>query len=108
MWGDDQGENDGVNIDDSGDYIDVAVNAGDGDDATSTLSNPPIFPCRESVPRGVPDFSPSLPLGMILIKIYHDIMISMKIEIKIPLPGEKSSAGAAGWFWIAKRHGLEQ
>ena len=105
MWADVHGENDEVNIDDSGDDIDVAVNVGDGDDATSTLSNPPIFPCRESVPRGGPDFSPSLPLGMILIKLYHDIMISMKSEIN--LPGEKSSAGAAGWFRIAKRHGLE-
>ena len=95
MWGDVHGENDEVNIDDSGDDIDVAVNVGDGDDATSTLSNPPIFPCRESVPRGGPDFSPSLPLGMILIKLFHDIMISMKSEIKINLPGEKSSAGAA-------------
>ena len=62
MWGDDYGENDEVNVDDSGDDIDV-VNVGDSDDATSTLSNPPIFPCRESVPRGGPDFSPSLPLG---------------------------------------------
>ena len=107
MWADVHGENDEVNIDDSGDDIDVAVNVGDGDDATSTLSNPPIFPCRESVPRGGPDFSPSLPLGMILIKLFHDIMISVESEININLPGEKSSAGAAGWFWIAKRHGLE-
>ena len=106
MWGDDKGENDGVNVDDSGDDINFPVNVGEGDDATSTLSNPPIFPCRESVPRGGPDFSPSLPLGMILIKLFHDIMIS-KSEININLPGEKSSAGAAGWFWIAKRHGLE-
>ena len=106
MWGDDYGENDEVNVDDSGDDINFPVNVGEGDDATSTLSNPPIFPCRESVPRGGPDFSPSLPLGMILIKLYHDIMIS-KSEININLPGEKSSAGAAGWFWIAKRHGLE-
>ena len=106
MCGDDYGENDEVNVDDSGDDINFPVNVGEGDDATSTLSNPPIFPCRESVPRGGPDFSPSLPLGMILIKLYHDIMIS-KSEININLPGEKSSAGAAGWFWIAKRHGLE-
>ena len=106
MWGDDYGENDEVNVDDSGDDINFPVNVGEGDDATSTLSNPPIFPCRESVPRGGPDFSPSLPLGMILIKLFHDIMIS-KSEININLPGEKSSAGAAGWFWIAKRHGLE-
>ena len=91
MSGDVHGENDEVNIDDSGCDIDVAVNVGDGDDATSTLSNPPIFPCRESVPRGGPDFSPSLPLGMILIKLFHDIM---KSEININLPGEKSSAGA--------------
>ena len=73
MWGDVHGENDEVNVDDSGCDIDVAVNFGDGDDATSTLSNPPIFPCRESVPRGGPDFSPSLPLGMILIKLYNTI-----------------------------------
>ena len=73
MWGDHYGENDEVNVDDSGDDINFPVNVGEGDDATSTLSNPPIFPCRESVPRGGPDFSPSLPLGMILIKLYNTI-----------------------------------